>query len=50
MKMDLALDNLQRLISHKPKQTTNIIVDWIYNCLLRIIIISYLKPYNFADK
>ena len=26
------------------------IVTWDYNCLLRIIIISYLKPYNCANR
>ena len=41
--MDLALNNLQRLICHKTQQTKP---NQTYNCLLRIIIISYLKPYN----
>ena len=36
--MDLALNNLQRLICHKTQPTNNY--------LLRIVTISYLKPYS----
>ena len=52
--MDLALNNLQRLICHKTQPTNqsifyepfNYVTIELFNHLLTIIIISYLKPFS----
>ena len=46
IKIDLALNNLQRLISHKPKQPINQPV--FCNCLLHLLIVVGLA--NGAKK
>ena len=34
---------------YKSKLFVLRIVAWSYDCLVRIIIISYLKPYNYVQ-
>ena len=37
------------LIPYNCRLFVFIIITWSYNCLLIIIIISYLKPYNYMQ-